>query len=265
MAPSSNDHGSRISKARRSKQPHGRTLVTPKPVGRVRTNTNIVRANGQIKFRAKRRAAAAEDLRDEDWKKIAASSPLPEDARFRIVGAIAIYRDLVSAERTDLSSKRLVQRMRRQIAKLVGDAAKLNKDPVFFRAGLPMWSRRTGPVPADIEKLIEEFMVLDQILADAQDRMAMSPGRKSSDPLGFLIDILADIQAEATKRFVKRSIKNGTQLRPTNTFIRLCVGVADPQIPNSLIENVLAKCIARHHKDREIEGFNTDEYDPRTE
>ncbi len=233
----------------------------PKQVNRRLDGTNIVRTNGQIKFRVKRRSegavAAGEDLSDEDWKKIAASSPLPPDARLQIAAAVAHYRDLVSAGKTELRTKRLVHRMRGQIAKLVKNAAELNKDHVFFRAGLPSWSRRTGPVPTDIEALIEEVKVLDQILVDAQDRMAMSPGRKSSAPLEFLIDMLAQIQARVTKRFVKRSMKNGTLLRYTNTFIRLCVGVADPKIPSSRIDDALAKCIARHHDILKTEGFNT--------
>jgi len=212
-------------------------------------------------FRVKRRSEGArtegEDLKDADWLKIAASSPLPDNARPQIAAAIAMYRNLVSAEKTDLGSKRLVGRMRGQIAKLVRDAAKLNKDPIFFRAGLPMWSRRTGPVPSDIEGLIEEVMVLDQILADAQDRMAMKAGRKSSRPLEYLIKQLVTIQAAVTKRFVNRSIKNGSVARPTNTFIRLCVHVADRKTPLSRIESALTKCIAQHRDILESEGFNT--------
>jgi hypothetical protein len=242
----------RLAKAKKSGQTVRKIAFTPDQVDGARGKTNIVRANGQIKFRVKRRSEGAvaqgENLRDEDWRKIAASSPLPADARIQIAAAIGIYRDLVSAEKTDSGTKALVRQMRGRIAKLAGEIAKLSKDPVFFRAGLPMWSTRTGPVPADLEKLIEEVMVLDQILADGQDRMAMKAGRKSSSSLEFLIDMLDEVQARETKRFVKRSIKNGTQLRPSNEFIRLCVGVADPKISASSIENALTKCIARNRR-----------------
>jgi hypothetical protein len=146
--------------------------------------------------------------------------------------------------------------MRRAIRKLLAEAEELINDPVFFRVGLPHWHTRTGPVVGDIAARTTMIAELDEILADAEDRMRLSPGRKSPNALEALIQNLVWIQADATERYVQRSSKSG-YLRPTSAFITVCAKIADPSLSQSSIDNALTKCIAEHHWILENERFNT--------
>lgn len=224
-----------------------------------RQTTNIVRANGKLLFRKKRRTEhtlQCEDLSDDDWIKISALTPLPDDARFRIAGIIAMYRNRAAADRGSLATKRRVLRMRNAIRRLLNDAETLKEDPVFFNVSLPIWSSRTGPNIFDIDKRVRSISELDQILADAQERMQLKRGRKSSKPLEGLIKNLVWIQADATRKYVKRSTKSGS-LRPINAFVSACAKIADPTLSQSNVESVLTKCIAEHHHILKHDGFDT--------
>jgi hypothetical protein len=222
--------------------------------------TNILVENGKLSFKTKRSFVLwdAKDLTEAEWQAIATSSPLPPNARMRIAAAIAEYRNCVSASRTSPKTKRLIDSMRGHIKKLLANAAKLENDPVFFNVGLIAILSRSGPVPGDVSKLISGVPLLDQVLADAQDRMRkVGRGRKPLEPLKRLIMRLVWINAEATGRYVKRSIKTGMSTRPLNRFVQLSVRAADPKIPVSMIENALTQCISEHHKIREEYGFDT--------
>jgi hypothetical protein len=229
-----------------------------------RPQTNVIRAaDGTIRFRQRRKRDGivvdvdAVILTDAEWLKIAASSPLPPNAREDIRFAVAVYRDAMAPDRTDLKTKRLVKSMRGHAQKLLSGAAKLQEDTVFLKAGISPFSNRTGPTSADLEKVAEHISAFDQVLADAQRRMKMKRGRKQTQSLEFLILMLAQIPAKVTQEFVKRSIKTGIQLRPTNRFIRLCVSLADPSIPSTLVDSVLTRVITEHWFAREAYGFDT--------
>ena len=242
----------------RRKKAAPRRGVLAKPL--IQKRTNIIVENGKLRFKKKRRFVIydAKDLTEAEWRAIAPSSDLPPNARTAIAGAIAVYRNLVSASQTSLTTKRIVSSMRGQIKKLVATAAKLENDPVFFNVGLIAVLSRSGPIPGDVSRLIRDLPLLDQMLADAQDRMRrVGRGRKSLDPLKQLIMQLVWIQAKSTKRFVQRSNKTGISVRSVNQFVHLCVKAADPGIPEGKIETALTQCISEHHKILEEYGFDT--------
>jgi hypothetical protein len=219
-------------------------------------DTNIVRANGKVRFKKKQPVVLTQDLQEAAWRRIAASSELPVDGRQRIAMAIAMYQNMVASNRGSVPTKRLVRRMRGLIEKLTAGITTLGKDPVFLHSGLPWWRKRTGPLPSDMEAFQQVLSELDQVFVDAQDRMKMQSGRKSRGPLEVLIKTLNSIQADATQRSVRRSEKAG-YLRPTNEFVILCVHQADHTLPLSRIEDVLTKCIAEHHEILRNDGFDT--------
>jgi hypothetical protein len=245
----------------RKPNPGGGKLTPRHRRAKRQDTTSTVRSNGAIRFKKKRVFSAGEvvEFEEEDWQKISRSLPLPlaADARFRIGAAIATYRNESFANRTSLKTKRLVEQMRGYASKLVKGANELTNDLVFLNAGLPWWKSRTGPSAGDILNQIQKIQALDQILADAQDRMKVGPGRKSAQPLEHLIKQLVWIQAEVTQKYVTRSIKTGVRARPTNRFIELCVHFADRRITSSNIERVLTRCIAEHHDTLAQYGFDT--------
>jgi hypothetical protein len=199
-----------------------------------------------------------EILTDAEWQKITASSPLPVNARDEINFAIGHYRMEVSVNRTRLTTKRLVSQARGHIKKILEKSGKLQGDSVFFDAGQPrLRGGAVSPTPGEFKELVNAVLPLDRVLEEAQRRMKMKRGRKSSRPLEKLIQLLVWVQADATEKFVKRSIKTGISQRPTNAFITLCVGVADPKVPASLIESTLTKAIKEHWFAREHFDFDT--------
>ncbi len=231
--------------------------ITKRRSKRAEASTNIVIRNGDVTFKKNKTwLIEPEMLSDTDWERIERTSPLPPDARLRISVALADYRNRVAAERGSLFTKRRVQRMRNAIQKLQSEAKVLLDDPVFFSIGLPAWSSRTGPVPADLTERLKIIREFDQVLADAQDRMQLRRGRKSSQHLASLIQQLVWIAADATGSSVKRSTKAGS-LRPTSRYILACAKIADSKLSESAINNALTKCIAEYYRTLGTDGFDT--------
>lgn len=222
--------------------------------------SNVAFRDGKIGFRKKPGPGILVEIleiSDSDWAKIVTlAPPLVPNARRDIGMAIWSYRNKAFAERASLATKRRVIRMRGAIRKLLKDADGLLEDQTFFAADLPYWKSRTGPDPHDIKTRVQRIEELDQILADAQDRLQMKRGRKSSAHLKTLIEFLGSIQADLNGQFVKRSTKKGS-LIAINPFITFCVKLADPKIKDGAINDVLAKCIAEHHETLLGFGFNT--------
>jgi hypothetical protein len=138
---------------------------------------------------------------------------------------------------------------------LLSETDDLLKDSLFFQVGLPFWNSRTGPVEKDITARLVALNELDQILADAQDRLKQRPGRKSSQYLVGLIKFLMWIAADVTGKPPKRSMKLGFN-RPTDLYIRTCALIADPNLPESMINNALTKVIAERNQILRDEGFD---------
>jgi len=185
-------------------------------------------------------------LSDGEWARINATSPLPNDARIRIGAAIAHYRSEKMAERTSLSTKRSVRKIRGYAFKLDRELHQLLDDPIFFTAGLPHWSSVPKPQASDFEQLFGDLGQLQLLMEKTQSRMQMKRGRKSSQPLDGLVKQLNWIQANATRDNVQRSTKIFGD-RAYNKYINLCCQIADPDLTPAQIDRVLRKQIAEFH------------------
>ena len=196
------------------------------------------------------------DVADEDWQKIAATTPLPSDARVKIAAAISGYHSEMLSLRTSLTTKRQIHQMRGHLEKLTALTTDLAADKVYYGVGIPWWSSIPRPKRNDLELVIKQLRGFNEALASAQERMVVKRGRKPSEPLRRMIKFLVWVQADATKAYVKRSIKTGAASRPHNKFIQLCARIADEKIPRSRVDAALKSCIAEYHQNLKSEGFN---------
>jgi hypothetical protein len=193
---------------------------------------------------------------DEQWRRIAETTPLPDNARFRIGAAIAHYRSEKAAERTSLTTKRSVKKIRDYATKLGREIHKLLHDPIFFTAGLPHWSSTPKPQASDFDQLRANLEQLQAEMEKTQSRMQMTPGRKSTRLLEGLVKRLNWIQADATEDNVKRSTKILGD-RPFNKYINLCCHIADPALTPAQIDRALRKQISEFHDILSNDGFDT--------
>lgn len=193
---------------------------------------------------------------DEEWARIANTSPLLKDARFQIGAAIAQYRSEKAASKTSLTTKRAVAKVRVYASKLHRELRGLLADPIFFTAGLPHWSSTPKPQVSDFELLFDNLKQLQSVMERTQSRMQMKPGRKSIRPIDFLISKLNWAQAEITGDNVQRSTKilGG---RAFNKYVTLCCQIADPNLTPRQIDRALSRHIANFHDRLSNDGFDT--------
>jgi hypothetical protein len=193
---------------------------------------------------------------DAEWARIAKTTPLPSDARWKIGAAIAHYRSEKAAEKTSLTTKRSVNRIRNYATKLDRELCRLLDDSIFFSAGLPHWSSTPKPQTSDFDQLFDNLKQLQSVMEKTQSRMEMKPGRKSTRLLEGLVKRLNWIQAEVSGDNVTRSTKT-LGGRAHNQYIDLCCQLADRDLTPAQIDRALSEQIAEFHDILGNDGFDT--------
>ena len=195
------------------------------------------------------------ELSESQWSKVAATTILPEDARFKICMAISSYKGRMESVRTPLASKRLLASSRKGVEKLSKQLTVLSSDRAFRMAGRFQTLSNFEEDQRTLEAAHAVLENLDLGLKNAEERLNTRRGRKSSEPLRQFILELMQIQAQATGKPLSSSGKTG-RADSTNLFVTACVRVAEPSLPKSRIRAALIKCISQHHRARKF-GFDT--------